>query len=386
MNLKHMKPYIRIAVILTLLFICSSRGIKADAKTEFSESSPLGLMATAVDKKIAISWETVKDADGYEIYEAESKNGKKKTKFVLIKNTKNCLIVLNNKKRGVTYHYYVRAYKIKNKAIGAAIYNRIYSKTSNEVVTTAAPYGKSTIKNYLRTAISPIGSTMYVWGGGWDSANAKAGRGATHIGLFEEWRSFAKKQTASYKFSRYNYSSDYGLDCSGFVGWTIYNILNTKNDQNGYVYFARTQAEKFADMGFGSLKSETEVEDYKAGDIMSASCNCGECRHVWIVIGECDDGSVVLVHSTPNGVQITGTVSKEGKKKSDAYKLAKKYMEKYYPEWTKKYPAICKDKKYLSHYSQMRWTTKKGSAILSDPDGYLDMSAEEVLEDLFACE
>lgn len=385
-SLKHMKPYVHTAAIITLLFICCTRSIKAEAKTEFSESSPLGLMATAVDKKIAISWEAVKGADGYEIYEAESKNGKNQTKFVLIKNTKNCLIVLDNKKRGVTYHYYIRAYKIKNKAMAKTINNRIYSKTSKGVVTTVAPHGKSTIKNYLRTAISPIGSTMYVWGGGWDSKSAKAGRGATHIGLFEKWRRFAKKQTASYKFSDYNYNSDYGLDCSGFVGWTIYNILNTKSDQKGYVYFARTQAEKFAEMGFGSLKGEEEVEDYKAGDIMSATCSCGECRHVWIVIGECNDGSVVLVHSTPNGVQITGTVSKDGKKKSEAYKLAKEYMKKYYPKWTKKFPAICKDETYLGHYSQMRWTTTGKNAILSDPEGYLDMDAEEVLEDLFACE
>ena len=49
----------------------------------------------------------------------------------------------------------------------------------------------------------------------------------------------------------------------------------------------------------------------------------------------------------------------------------------------KKYPALCKNSSYLTHYSQMRRTTEGDDVVLSDPDGYQDMSAEEVLEDLF---
>lgn len=433
LSFKKMKPFIRTALILSILFICNnsdilSRSIKTNAKTAFTKLTPLGVMATAVDTNIAISWEAVEGADGYEIYEAISENGKgfpdlskpnakeslrdssdsskptgssdvspgavtteevpsetvTKTEFVLIKKTKNCMYVLSNKKRGSVYHYYVRAYKVENEGKSkTAAKRKTYSKTSKEVSTTVAPYGKSTIKNFLLTAISPIGSTMYVWGGGWDSKDAKAGKSATHIGLNDAWRRFYKKQTSSYNYEKYLYRNDDGLDCSGFVGWTIYNVMNTKNNQKGYVYFSRAQAGWFADLGFGRFLREKRVKNYKAGDIMSATCNCGECRHVWIVIGECEDGSVVLVHSSVSGVQISGTVSKEGKKKSQAYKLAKKYMEKYYPSWTKKYPVLCKNKKYLTHFSQMRWTTGVKKAVLSDPDGYQNMSVEEVLEDLF---
>ena len=375
-------------LVISILFLFinsdfSNHGMKISAKTDFTKLTPLGVMATAVDTKIALSWEAVEGADGYEIYEAMSEAGNK-TKFVVIGNTDKCLLVLNNKKRGTVYYYYIRAYKIDKSKPKNANNRKIFTKTGKEVSTTVAPVGKSTVKNFLQTAISPIGSTMYVWGGGWGN-DSKAGESATRIGLSDKWRSFCKKQTSSYNYRKYLYRNNDGLDCSGFVGWTIYNVMNTKNNKKGYVYFSREQAEKLADLGFGTYVRENNVKNYKAGDIMSATCtNCGECRHVWIVIGECEDGSVVLVHSSVSGVQISGTYSKDGKKKSMAYKLAKKYMEKYYPSWTKKYPVLCKDEKYLTHFSQMRWTTEGKNAVLSDPDGYRNMSVEEVLEDLFA--
>lgn len=393
LHLKYLKHFISISLLLSLLFMCEGgsilgSGICAGAETDFTKLTPLGVMATAVGRKIAVSWESVAGADGYEIYEARLRSRKDgtvvKTDFALVKRTSDCLYVFENKSRGIVYYYYVRAYKIVNEdKDGAVSKHKVVSKNSKEAVTTVAPYGKSTVKNFLRTAISPIGSTMYVWGGGWDSHSASAGRSARRIGLSKRWRSFAKKQTSSYNFSNHLYQSDDGLDCSGFVGWTIYNVMNTTFNQKGYVYFSRTQAGNFAGFGFGTLRNQKWVKNYKPGDIMSATCNCGECRHVWIVLGECEDGSVVLVHSTPSGVQISGTVDKNGKKKSEAYKLAKQYMETYYPSWTKRFHVICKDETYLTHYSQMRWTTTGEKAVLSDPDGYQNMSAEEVLADLF---
>ncbi len=38
---------------------------------------------------------------------------------------------------------------------------------------------------------------------------------------------------------------------------------------------------------------------------------------------------------------------------------------------------------YLSHYGQMRWKSTGENAVLSDPDGYREMSPEEILKDLF---
>ena len=406
---KRIHKVVSIIMTFLILFISITQSTSANllyinAKTAFEKSKPLGIMATAVGKKVVVSWEAVDDADGYEIYESVLEyledGTVTKTKFTLVKDIKKCQAVLSKKKQGAIYRYYVRAYQIKenleknttqeeksqseNEAASKtdSNVNKVYSKSSKKVSTTVSLTGKSTIKNFLQTAISPIGSTMYVWGGGWNKEDTAAGPGATRIGLSVTWRNFAKKQTASYNYKNYRYQINNGLDCSGFVGWSVYNVLNTKKNQKGYVYSSKKQAKKFSNFGFGSYRTAKKVSDYKAGDIMSSTCS--DCGHVWIVLGQCKDKSVVLVHASPSGVQISGTVTPKGKQNSQAYKLAKKYMEKYYPEWTKKYPALCKNTSYLTHYSQMRWTTKGNEVVLSDPDGYQDMSAEEVLKDLFS--
>ena len=342
--------------------------INSNAKTSFSKAKPVGVMSTAVKSDIAVSWEPVAGAEGYQIYESEGDT------YHLVRQTKKCQSVLTSKEVGKVYHYYIRAYCVDQKG------KRVYSQTSSEVSTTVAGEGFSTIKNFLQTAIAPVGSTMYVWGGGWNKADTAAGKDAKHVGLSPQWRNFAKNKRSSYNYRNYRYQIHDGLDCSGYVGWCIYNVLNTKNNKKGYVYGASKQAKKFSEFGFGDY-TPAKIKAYHAGDIMSSTCKC--CGHVWIVIGQCEDGSVVLVHSSPSGVQLCGTVTPSGKKESQAYKLAKKYMKKYYPVWYKKYPDVSRNSSYLSHYGQMQWNVTGDSVVLSDPDGYQNMSAEEVLSDLF---
>lgn len=347
--------------------------IHSHAKTTFSKVRPVGVMSTAVGDKIVVSWEPVKGASGYQVYEAAGDG-----KYQMVKQSKSCQCVLKGKEPGKSYHYYIRAYKTGKNG------KKTYGKSSKKVSTTVAVEGESTVKNFLKTAIAPVGSTMYVWGGGWNKADTEAGTDAKRIGLSPTWRKFASTKTKSYNYKNYRYQIHNGLDCSGYIGWCVYNVLNTKKNQKGYVYSASKQAKKFSQLGFGSYRSAKKVTDYKAGDIMSSTCKC--CGHVWIVIGQCSDGSVVLVHSSPSGVQICGTVTPSGKKNSKAYKLAKKYMKKYYTAWYKRYPKVDRGSTYLSHYGQMRWQTTGNNIVLSDPDGYQNMSAEEVLKDLFADE
>lgn len=345
------------------------------AKTSFSKAKPEGVMSTAVQTKIAISWEPVKGADGYQVYEAKKEDGMEQILYEMAAETSGCQLVRTGMEPGAVYFYYVRAYQENGSGV------RKFGKPSVKVSTTVPVKGTSTIKNLLQTAISPIGSTMYVWGGGWNKADTGAGTDAKRIGLSPVWRSFAKNKKASYNYKNYRYQIHNGLDCSGYVGWCIYNVLNTKKNGKGYVYSASKQAEQFSRLGFGSYCTAGKIKDYRAGDIMSSTCKC--CGHVWIVVGECKDGSVVLVHSSPAGVQLSGTTTPSGRKNSDAYKLAKKYMKKYYKAWYSRYPNVSRGKTYLSHYAQMRWKTSGDNIKLSDPDGYQMMSAEEVLADLF---
>ncbi len=396
-NSKNKSIKIIINIMLTVCTACMVSMIlfyDVSAKDSFKKQIVMGVMSTVVEDKVVVTWEGIIGATGYDVYEWSSDlysldkttgevTDVRGTSAVdtnvsepqLAGTTKTCRIVLSNRKPGTEYHYYVVAYRTE-KGISP-----IYGRKSEESVVTVPFKGKSTIKNFLRIALAPVGNTMYVWGGGWNKADTAAGKEAKSIGLSSSWRSFAMDKKSNYNYRNYRYLIHKGLDCSGYVGWCVYNVNNTANGKKGYVYSASKQAKKFAKMGFGSYRKSKDVTDYKPGDIMSSSCSC--CGHVWIVIGQCDDGSVVIAHASPPGVVLSGTVTPKGKKNSEAVKLARKYMKKYYYAWYKKYPDVCKGSSYLSHYGQMRWDTEGENCVLSDPDGYEEMSAEEVLKDLF---
>lgn len=237
---------------------------------------------------------------------------------------------------------------------------------------------KSTLKKLLQTGLKPVGTTMYIWGGGWNKADTGAGKAATTIGLSPTWKKFYEKQDSSYDYTQYRYKITKGLDCSGYMGWTIYNTFNTKSGNEGYVMSATKMARTFATYGWGTYTASGKVKNYRAGDIMSMQ------GHVWMVVGQCKDGSVVLLHSSPPGVQISGTETRSGNKNSQAVALAKKYMKKYYPKWYKRYSSDAKSNTYLTQASRMRWSLYgTGKSVMRDPDGYRNMSAEQVLKDLF---
>ena len=240
------------------------------------------------------------------------------------------------------------------------------------------PIHRATLKKLLQTALKPVGQTVYVWGGGWNQVDTGSGLESTTLGISPQWKKFFDRQSSSYDYRTTRYQVHNGLDCSGFVGWVIYNTFNTENGHGGYVMLAQRMARTFAGWGWGKYKSPRAFKDWRAGDIMSLASG-----HVYIVIGKCSDGSVVLVHSSPKGVMINGTVSPKGKVKSKAWKLAKKYMKKYYPEWFKKFPDVSRGSSYLNSYARMRWYLGTKNSVMSDPEGLRTMSAPEVLKVIF---
>ena len=231
------------------------------------------------------------------------------------------------------------------------------------------PLSQLTIKNLLQTALKPTGSTLYVWGGGWDT------EWAVRMGVNPQWQAFFDAQsTRKYKYVRTKYQSNDGLDCSGFVGWTIYNTVNTVERKDSYVMLAQQMASNFAGRGWGTYTTNINVTDYKPGDIMSLPSG-----HVYIVLGVASDGSLVILHSTPDGgVQINGSPAPSTRKNSKAVQLATYYMSKY-PVWYQKFGTTLKTSgSVFTDYNQMRWDVS-GDALLTDPDGITNMSAEEVL-------
>lgn len=352
-------------LLLCLMAASGSLPVKAAA---FSKKAPV-LTAKQKGTSVTLSWNKRKDLTGYEVWRTNKSGGEAR----LLRKVKGTSCVRKGLYAGKKYYYRIRGYQTKK---GKTVYTSF-----SKIVSVQVPAADATLKKLLQTGLKPVGSTMYVWGGGWNKADTGAGTEARTMGVSSKWKKFFKKQTASYDYRTTKYQISNGLDCSGYIGWCIYNVMNTKSGNPGYVMYAEKMAKEFASWGWGKYISRNRVKDYRAGDIMSSSCS--DCGHVWMVVGQCSDGSVVLLHSSPPGVQLCGTPSKKGTANSKAVKLAASYMKKYYPEWYKKYPNCARGSSYLSHYSQMRWSLSS-SSVMADPDGYRNMSAEQILKDLFS--
>ncbi|MDO4619415.1 MAG: RICIN domain-containing protein [Lachnospiraceae bacterium] len=230
----------------------------------------------------------------------------------------------------------------------------VYSKTVN---------GKRTLKTYLQNAMVPCGRTLYIWGGGWGDSDASV------IGYQNSWNSFfLKNGSANYDYTKFRYQYGKGLDCSGFAAWVLYNTLYTTSGGNWLVWQSTTVASKYAEKGWATLAKNSADKKFKPGDVVSMN------GHVWISLGQYSDGSVLLVHSSPKGVQISGTAGKAATK-------ASYYMKKYFPEWP--YQARTVSKSYLTYVGKARWKIGTTGAIMKDPDGIQKMSADKVMKLLF---
>lgn len=228
------------------------------------------------------------------------------------------------------------------------------------------------ILDFLRIAVQPVGTTMYVWGGGWNEEDTGAGIEAVTLGVSPRWAEFAAQQGSGYDMNDTRYQIHDGLDCSGYVGWAMYNVLETENDRPGYVMASTKMAKAYADMGLGTYIPASEIIDWKAGDIMSMQ------GHVWIVVGQCGDGSVLFLHASPPGVMFSGTKNADGSE-SEATQLAEQIMKDQFPDWYARFPDSARPYSYLTDSSAMRWSTD----VLSDYEGLREMTAEEVAAMIF---
>ena len=235
--------------------------------------------------------------------------------------------------------------------------------------------GEKTMRNFLCTGLSALGKVMYVYGGGWNEADDGAGVEATSIGIAPTWEAFTAAQTADYNCLEHEYEIHNGLDCSGYLGWVVYNTLHTENGLPGYVTSSTKMTKFLADSGFGTFTDAGPGKEFRPGDIVSLK------GHVWISLGTCADGSVVILHCSPKGVILCGTV-KDGEEKSAASELAREYTERYYPEWYAKYPGTTRSaEQFLAEdtVTLFRWSDE----VLSDAEGLSSLSAEELLPILF---
>ena len=254
----------------------------------------------------------------------------------------------------------------------------ISSQDNDEQPDISTPTSQRTIKNYLLGALQPVGRTLYMWGGGhgWSDATRK--------GISTKWTSFYNSQNSSYNYKNYNDLSEAnrakGLDCSGYVGWSTYQVMQSKSGVgSGYTVVSGAIGGLYKSKGWGNIYNQNYLSNtgYKLypGDIGYDE------NHTWIILGQCSDKSAVILHSTPNaGVQISGTPTPNGNYSSQAIALAKKYMARY-PGYQKMGASFYHTSSgaYIRRGKYFRWSTN----TLSDPNGYRYKTADQILADLF---
>lgn len=228
------------------------------------------------------------------------------------------------------------------------------SKTS-ETTTSQAPEGpKATLTDFLRKSLEPKDQVLYVWGGGWNEEDTAGGIEANTIGMAPAWKTFYEANQEGYNASDHDYQVYDGLDCSGYLGWVLYNTLNEKRD---YVVTSDESDEFLAGLGLGVRKDAADVTEILPGDIMTTE------GHVYIALGQFEDGSVLLMHSSPPGVRMSGT-------DGIAYETALLYQNN---GWN---PLA--DQEYL-HYDQFRFSEE----AMPDPDHLREMTTDQVVDFLY---
>lgn len=271
--------------------------------------------------------------------------------------------------------------------------------------------GERTLANFLKTAMEPVGTTLYIYGGGWDWQDVGSAVQARTLGVSPDWVRFFREQDESftykskdgdeantdpassyYPYGGYNEYYYAGLDCSGYLGWAVYNTLETESGRDGYVGGAIGFAKRLAGMGFGEWTHDVEAPTADNGDAMKPGDVISINGHVWISLGTCADGSVLILHSTPassragqpgGGVELSAIGASED---CEAYRLADQAMSEHYPEWYERYPVkLCDPAVYFAFEGEnagcFTWDT---DGDFSDPEGVQAMTPAQVLDYLFA--
>ena len=240
--------------------------------------------------------------------------------------------------------------------------------------------GQKTIKSLLQNGMKPVGSTLYIWGGGHEAW--KKGGDGVRAGVNPNWAKFYNSQSSSYNYNNHRFKHGSGLDCSGYIGWTTYNAIESKSNVfstgSATTSTSTGMPAKYAGNGWGKVSTGTKAGKFTPGDIVSIS------GHVWLVVGQCADGSVVIIHSTPNaGVQLAGTPTPGGSSNSQAIQLAQTYMKRYYPNVVNKFKlSSIVSRSYLTPVNRFRWDVS-GRQLMSDPEGYLNKTPAQILKDIF---
>ena len=419
-----MKKIICILIALLLLSACSGRAATETlAPAEVSETVTAEAAAEAEGEAQAASGEgTLAVYLGVEHYGAEETNKDNRDSFTYRFDIggEETVLRLDNGPQDAEGNY---SYPIQNQLKEGYAYRLTLEGDTVTAVTEVEelePYtplvqgvpGEGTLTNFLKTALEPVGTTLYIYGGGWDWQDEGSSAQARTLGVSPDWVRFYQSQDEQYTYKErdgnpdiqnpersyfpyggYNEYYYAGLDCSGYLGWVLYNTFETEDGAEGYVGGSTGFAKRLAERGWGTWTQDVQAPDGHGGGTMRPGDLMSINGHVWISLGTCADGSVVILHCTPSysragqpggGVQLSAI---GGGEDCEAYRLAERYLSEYYPDWFSRYPVyLCDPAVYFTFEGEsagkFTWDTENGP--VSDPDGLREMTPDAVLEILFA--
>ena len=168
------------------------------------------------------------------------------------------------------------------------------------------PPGERTLFSLLCAAMQPLGTTLYVYGGGWNLDDTGAGREAVTPFPSPAWKTFFLSQDEGYDYRRFRGSGcnpwhSAGLDCSGYLGWVIYAALHRKSGLEGYVYPSTEMAGALAARGLGRLVRPPCR--FLPGDLFSME------GHIWLCVGVCRDESLVIAEDWLFNYKVSKNIS-----------------------------------------------------------------------------
>ena len=278
--------------------------------------------------------------------------------------------------------------------------------------------GAPTIKNLMIRALNEVGRVMYIWGGGRNVPSGARLRIIDTVGESPRWLEFASEIDSKMKSGNYDYNfknfcnvsknskgeeqlgvaSSHigkGLDCSGFMAWLLMNTLSSEDlTHESFVVRAKYMTELFTKRRLGEFTEFGKIDKVYPGDIISMNQGYDDDErledesHVYLALGQFNDGSIILIDMSPPTVRIRGTRDRNssrdsnGKLTSMAIRTAEEYMRNYFPNTYASFPnCTCSSDDYRLD-SKMHWDTTSDSRKISDPDRYQSFSPTQILNDL----
>jgi len=325
--------------------------------------------------------------------------------------------MLNMKKRRVIaiFSSFVYIFCASSSMDNRIVVAEVTNSRSDNIELPRVKNSEASIKNLFIGLAYLVGKIRYIYGGGRNIVNGV--RAIDRRGVPKVWFDFSAKQNDTYNWIDYSIITTgpngtkslapnpkyikYGTDCSGLMALLLQNTCPNCKIKS-FVAKAKSMARYLSSLGLGTFVDFGAIKSVSPGDIISMNCSYNDKgqkndeSHVFLAFGQFSDGSLLIgdMSGGAGTVLLRGTrddkVSRDGSGRltSEAIDVAKYCLMRYFRDIYEGLKLDIYDKYIcgVDDYkldSKMHWYTKGPKAIISDSEGYQNMSGYEVVSDLF---